>query len=146
MEFKLSLHTATILPDEFTATGTIQIGDFSERFEADLSYWTVNQYKASWCKAAALLVAGNDKAAFITSITDPVTANFIFWWIAYRSRARIYLQQQVLFMQELHQPFDPHTPSLYIAPRSKVDEEGNKISEWEISMDDIRGFRDTYCL
>lgn len=140
--FNLTLNQSAVSAGDTTTNGTIRIGDFSERFEVDLSYWAAEQYRASWRAAASLLVSGGDKAAFITSISDPATANIIFWWTAHRDGERVYLQQQVLFLEQLQTAFDPSAPFIHIGPREQVDEDGNKISEWAVSVDDMRAFLD----
>ncbi|WP_369922177.1 hypothetical protein AB8E32_08505 [Marinomonas polaris] len=46
--------------------GSIQIDDFMESFESDLSYCSKEMYEAHWLKASEEL-----SAVFITSITEP---------------------------------------------------------------------------
>jgi hypothetical protein len=141
--FDLTLEETAASSGEPMTTGTVRLGGLLERFEADLSYWTPDQYRASWRAAASILLEGGEKAAFVTSITDPATANFIFWWTAYRDGEKVHVQQQVLFMDRLQAPFDPSDLVRHVGPREVVDEDGNQISEWTVSIDDIRAFRDS---
>jgi hypothetical protein len=52
--------------------GSIQIDDFKESFESDLSYWSKEMYEVHWLKASEKL-----SAVFITSITEHVSFAFI---------------------------------------------------------------------
>jgi hypothetical protein len=46
----------------------------------------------------------------------------------------------LIFLDELPAEFDPARPWLSVQPRSTVDEDGNRISEWHTDMAAIRAF------
>jgi hypothetical protein len=122
--------------------GEIRIGGFSERFETSLFYWDKTTYRAQWRGAARQLLVG-DRAGFITSFTEPTTANFIRWWVAYRSDESIFFQEQMLFMDQLVAPFDVSKPEGSVRDRQTVTEDGHRISEWTTTTSAIRTFLET---
>ena len=56
----------------------IVIGDFRERIETSLEYWSAERYEEHWLAAVHEVVSGTNKSALLTSIADPMTANFFF--------------------------------------------------------------------
>lgn len=123
------------------AVGRIKVGDFTETFRMDLSFWTVDEYRQSWRRALAELQrAEKVTSCLISSITDPECSNFISCWPMYRDGDAVYLQNSIIFLAELDEPFDPQEPWRYVQPRSSVDEDGNRISEWVTSVSQVRQF------
>ena len=124
------------------ASGRITIGDFSEQFEVDLSYWQPDQYRQQWAEAARLIVAGDGPAAFITSMRRPETANFITWWPTWREGDRVLIQNQILILDQLEEPFDETDPYRSLGPMEHTSEEGDPISSWETSVGEVEAFRE----
>lgn len=120
--------------DLITATGEIVVGEFSETFQADLSYWREGEYEASWRENVERLALGYDRAALITSISDPRSANFVFWWPMYRIGQQVILQNHVLFLDELDGTFTPGRAHDFVPTRVNVNEEGEEISEWVLPI------------
>ncbi|MEU5778366.1 hypothetical protein ABZ819_34385 [Streptomyces venezuelae] len=118
------------------------MGDFSETFPMDLSYWGLDDYRASWVRALRRVDAGRDEvdSCLVTSITDPATANFVFCWPLYRRGTDVYVQNAAVFLGELADAFRPTEPWLSVEPRGTVDEDGNEISEWRTTIDEVRAF------
>jgi len=50
------------------------------------------------------------------------------------------LQNHILFFDLLKSKFDQHYPYRHIPPRCTVNEEGEKISEWVMSVHDLVDF------
>ncbi|MFK4067338.1 hypothetical protein [Streptomyces sp. NPDC029674] len=123
------------------AVGRISVGEFSEHFPMDLSYWDVDDYRASWARALRV-VDGRDEATscLVSSISDPATANFVFCWPVYRSGPDVRIQNSVVFLDELTEPFRPDEPWRSVGPRSTVDEDGNQVSEWQTDISAVRRF------
>lgn len=119
--------------------GLIRIGAFHERFEVSLEYWSPQRYEAQWSEALERLRSGRGHAAFITSITDPVTANFVFCWAAYREGDEVYFQEHVLMLDALERPFDERQPWVHLVQRETEDEDGQRISEWRLHWPVARG-------
>ncbi|MGW6534080.1 hypothetical protein [Streptomyces venezuelae] len=79
-------------------------------------------------------------SCLVTSITDPATADFVFCWPLYRRGTDVYVQNAVVFLGELADAFRPTEPWLSVEPRGTVDEDGNEISEWRTTIDEVRAF------
>jgi hypothetical protein len=123
------------------AVGRITVGEFAETFHMDLSFWNVSDYRRSW-KRALQVLAGDETAVscLISSITDPENSNFIFCWPLYRSGKDVYVQNSVIFLDELDGRFDPEQPWNFVGPRCAIDDDGNRISEWSTGMTELRRF------
>jgi hypothetical protein len=76
----------------------------------------------------------------MTSMTDPRNSNFLVCWPMYREGENVYIQNTIIFLDEIEGDFDPATPWSYVGPRQGIDEDGNKISEWITSFDSLREF------
>ncbi|WP_406158910.1 hypothetical protein OG298_16330 [Streptomyces sp. NBC_01005] len=130
------------LPSE--VAGRVTVGDFSESFLMDLSFWMVADYSRSWERALRELeVSENSTSCLISSITDPETANFIFCWPIYREGEAVRVQNSIIFLDGLEEEFNPQEPWRYVKARSLVDEDGNQISEWSTTTSEVRRFRES---
>ncbi|WP_254715005.1 hypothetical protein [Actinomadura sp. NAK00032] len=76
-------------------------------------------------------------------MTDPAVSNFISCWPMYRDGDAIYVQNSLIILGELNEPFDPQEPWRYVEPHREVDEDGNRISEWVTSAAEVRQFRES---
>lgn len=129
-------------PDAGTqvTVGSIHIDDFSETFQVDLSYWDIGDYLAQWRAGLTRIAEGEVSSCIISSISRPQSANFVFLWLLYRDGGHVFVQQQVLFLDELEGPFDPTEPYRHVPPRVTISDDGDDISEWETSIDAIERF------
>lgn len=134
--FEISLHATETTTD--TCIGRIRIGAFVDSFECSLEFWKKNDYESQWRKAIKSVVNGSQKACLITSITDPKTANFLFWWPVYRVDDLIVVQNQVFFLENCRSLFDLEAPEKLVPDRATANEEGARISEWSMSLTDAR--------
>ncbi|MGV6853455.1 MAG: hypothetical protein ACWA5R_14920 [bacterium] len=112
-------------------TGEIQLDDFRESFLADLSFWSKSDYETHWREASKQLNGGR-AVSFITSITDPDNSNFIRSWVCYPIDGVLVFQEQILFLEDIPQPFNLNEPHCNVLPYESVTEEGDKISEWRL--------------
>jgi hypothetical protein len=134
--------TGDVLDEDPTiAIGVLQLREDREWFHATLGYWTVEDYEESWNKALVRLVNGASISCLVTSLTDPLNSNFLTTWPLYRSGDEVYVQNHLIFLDELLHEFDPATPWESSAPRS-VGEDGHEISEWQLQVTDLREFLD----
>ncbi|MGH3294143.1 MAG: hypothetical protein ACRDP7_20280 [Trebonia sp.] len=123
------------------AFGSITIGDFMETFRVPLGFWEESDYRRSWRQAFEVLSANlHSTSCLMTSMTDPRNSNFLTCWPMYREGEDVYIQNAIIFLDEIEGAFDPAAPWGYVAPRHGIDEDGNKISEWTTSMDSLREF------
>jgi hypothetical protein len=128
--------------DERSQIGEIQLGEFRETFVASLSYWIKLDYLIQWEIALTRICNGNKKSCIITSMFDPSIANFIFLWALYLDESTVHIQNQILFLDKLDKPFVETTPYEFICDRKIVSAEGDKISEWDVDVNDIKVYLD----
>ncbi|UJW28738.1 hypothetical protein L3Q67_26105 [Saccharothrix sp. AJ9571] len=127
--------------DPQASIGRVRINDFSEKFQVDLSFWGADDYRRSWRNAFAAIDSASDGiACFLTSVTDPAKSNFVTCWPLYREGDVVYIQNTVLFLENLRDIFDLEYPWRSLDPRATTDEDGNKISEWAADLNDMRAF------
>lgn len=122
------------------AQGKIVIGEFAERFEADLTYWQPEAYRAQWRAAVTAILQGAERSALIASMPDPAQANFIPLWPLYREGERVLVQHHIHFLAEHPAPFDPAQVGSVVPDRATESDDGDPISEWETSLDALRAF------
>lgn len=129
------------LTDDGAAAGELVVGTETEGFHAGLSFWAKADYEHQWQRSLAPLVrAEATTACLVTSIPPLENANFVFWWVLYREGAEVIFQQQILFLEELEEPFDPERPERSIRPRTTASDDGGEVSEWRVSVEAIREF------
>jgi hypothetical protein len=116
-----------------TGIGEIQIDHFRERFTSDHSFWSMAQYEEHWRQARQVAAAGYP-ARFITSITNPKQTNFIRTWVCYPMGGEVVFHEQILFLDQLSQLFDPMNPHAEIRSYERETEDGEEISEWRTCL------------
>ncbi|MEC4014770.1 hypothetical protein [Streptomyces sp. H27-D2] len=123
------------------AVGRITVGEFTEGFPMNLSFWSASDYQRSWSHALQVLAEDeNGVSCLIASITDPENTNFIFSWPLYRSREDVYVQNAIIFLDELDGRFNPEEPWKFVDPHCTINEDGDRISEWPTGMAEINRF------
>jgi hypothetical protein len=120
--------------------GEIIIGEYLERFEVSTSFWSVEDYQEHWKQAIRRVINGEDKSCLITSMYNPESANFIFWWPIYRVESEVFIQNQVLFLNDETIPFNPRDPYASVKDRETLTEDGLPISEWVVPLLDLQHF------
>ena len=117
--------------------GTVSLGDYRESFVSPLAVWSRDQYEAQWLEAAARLVNGEERSAFFTSA-------FQFWWAMWRRGNLVYVHEELLVPQRLATlgpTFDlTRAPYELLGPYEAVNEDGKAISEWQLSIADVRDY------
>lgn len=137
MAFSISfLKNNSLTPNELKL-GKIVLGDYMEHFESSLSYWNMEDYKNQWKNALNKIARESNKSCLITSIYDPSSSNFLYWWPIYREGSSIFFQNQILFLKKLQPKFDPSNPYKSVPARNTINEDGHVISEWELSIEEI---------
>jgi hypothetical protein len=123
------------------ARGVIVLNDFHEEFLASLAIWSKHQYQKQWKQSLVEVLEGGGPAAMITEyFGSSESASHLLWWPLYRQSDNIYVHNNLLFFDQLPQPFDLENAAASIPPRIIQDEDGNLISEWTLPVDDIRSF------
>ncbi len=116
------------------------VGEFREVLETSLEYWTAEQYEEQWSVALGEIESGANQSALVTSVTDPRTTNFLFWWPLYRVGDSVFVQNQVLMLDEIRNKFSLDRIGDFVPERETINEEGDRISEWRSSIASIRQF------
>jgi hypothetical protein len=125
---------------DVVALGFLTIGQFHESFHASLSYWDRERYLLQWREALERLIEGEDRSALVTSMYDPGAAGYIFWWPLYAVGDSIHVQNHVLFLNDLVEPFDEAELYRFVRERETVSEDGQAISEWTVALSVIETF------
>ena len=102
--------------------GRITIGDFAERFACHDTNVSVDDFTVGWRDRLKSLIQGE---AAVALVHDPR-----FAWIVYREGDECFVQQKLA----LDGRFEP------IQPRETVSEDGDRISEWPVSLQAIIEF------
>jgi hypothetical protein len=121
------------------AWGTIQLGDFSERFVAALSAWSPEEYERQWQEAARRLARGEAKSAFVTSFVSPHADEYFEWWKCYRVDQSVYIQNQLRFYDQLPAFFTRDALYDFVEDR-KIFSDGSQTSEWQLPLQDFIDF------
>jgi hypothetical protein len=114
--------------------GRITLADHTEDFLAPLGPWQRRDYERQWIEAARRLLGNGDRTAFFTDA-------FRFWWTMWREGERVYVHEEFLVGGRLTGVTDfTTTPYALIQDRATHTEDGQRISEWEISTGEVREF------
>ena len=89
------------------AIGVIRLGEDHEYFESVLGFWGLDDYKAIWTAGLRRLISGASTSCLATSVTDPSSANFVEVWPLYREESDVYVQNHLLFLDQLPHELDP---------------------------------------
>ncbi|AFZ25444.1 hypothetical protein Cylst_3291 [Cylindrospermum stagnale PCC 7417] len=124
--------------------GKIKINDFEESFFSPLSFWTKEKYQEHWRRSIQRMMLNQvANSCLITSMYNPQEANFIVWWLFYRDAKNVHIQNQVLFLQDLVEPFNIQKMYDYIPKRKQYNDEGESISEWKTNILSLESFLNT---
>jgi hypothetical protein len=114
----------------------IVLGDFVERFVAPIGFWGRVDYERQWSEGASRLVDGADESAFVEEAGRT-------WWTAWREGSRILVQQRLLVAESMA-PARAATaadmPYHLVGTREEVSEDGESLSQWSVSVADLRDF------
>lgn len=123
--------------NESAVRGRITLGDFSEEFVAPLIFWTVDDYLKQWREAANRLLDGHDRSCFVASMRESLSDGAVFIWTAYKFADTVYFQHNLLLTETVKGIFEPSNPYAQVNERETETEEGERISEWRVSLNDI---------
>ena len=120
--------------------GRITLGEFEEEFVAPLVFWSAEDYRRQWREAAELILRGTGKTCFVVAMRASPADGAIFFWSAYKFGSAVYFQHQLLLPETVSGNFDPSNPFAQIGERQVRSETGERISEWQVSWEDILRF------
>lgn len=136
----LGTRVTDLEPGQKAKFGRITIGSFSERFLSSLNYWSMADYHKHWQAALRRIVDDSRTSCLITSMHDPKKSKYIFWRPMYRIGRTIYVQDQILFLETLPRKFDETNPFVCVRSRQTTSDEGEKISEWSTSVEEVKDY------
>jgi hypothetical protein len=139
-DFSIGISAEDKYDEQKACYGYIQIGDFREKLEINVSFWMPEDYIAQWNRAILRIVEKDEKSCLITSLSSPQDSNFIFWWPMYRNKDTVFIQNGILFLDEISSSFTFENPYEDVPDRETVSEDGEPISEWEISIDALKNY------
>jgi CdiI N-terminal domain len=114
--------------------GRATLGAYTEEFLAPLGPWTRADYEKQWVEAASRVLGPAARAAFFT-------AAFRFWWAMWREGEVIFVHEEFLTPERLAGVTEySAAPYHLIEDRRTHSEDGKPISEWQISVGDVRSF------
>lgn len=120
--------------------GRIELSGSIERFFSPVSFWTREQYIDNWKHSFAEGYKSKTHSALVVSMRDPRQANFLILWVLYYRGDRVFVQNRILFLEDIIEGFKISNLNDYIDERATVNEEGVRISEWEVSLEDVLVF------
>lgn len=127
---------------DMSKKGRIVAGTLNEVFVSPLGYWTIEQYQNSWKQSLFNIINGDEKSALITSILDPEIANFFIIWPIYREKGDIFIQNHMIFVDDISGVIDISNIIEAIPSHRMIDEDGNKLSEWKCHISELSVFLD----
>lgn len=138
--FTDGLPCATLKPRGH-ASGVIVIGEFKETISTALDVLSKQDYMHQWRQAAQRIVQGRDRSAIITSFADRGGVIVGMWWPLYVCEAGLVAIQNQMISREVIDPrFSIHTCYDYVGLRETMNEEGETISEWVTTVDELAAF------
>lgn len=141
MSFRITLGKEVLTEfDGPVLQGEIEIDGYTENFFVPTEYWSRNEYLSSWKKSLLQGLRGGGHAVLVTSMRDPEISNFIFCWIIFMEGEQAYIQNRVLFIEEMSKPFDPEKINSYVSRRTEINEDGLEISQWNVDKTSIVDF------
>jgi len=64
----------------------------------------------------------------------------------YRVDDTVFVQNQILFLNQLSAPFDERDPFSFVSERKSVNDEGEPLSEWCVQVEELESFLTQTCL
>ncbi|MGB7282332.1 MAG: hypothetical protein WBE13_08735 [Candidatus Acidiferrum sp.] len=122
------------------ARGVLILGEAKEYFGSSLYEWTKKEYETQWRNSIKTLLHGNDRAALITEYVGPQDATHLEWWPLYVVADEVFIQNHLLFYDQLTEPFSTQNPFSFLPDRRTMNEEGEKISEWAVALPEVEEF------
>lgn len=117
--------------------GEFFLSGCKEEFALPVSYWSRYDYFENWKKMVADGVGSRANTAIVTSMRDPKKMNFLFMWAFYFGGENVYVQNKIIFMDEVEGRFDSSRMNSYLGERITHNEDGERISEWVVKLNDV---------
>lgn len=124
----------------------VTIGDHKEVFPLITTLWTRVAYESQWMEALQSLVGDCvDCCVLITDIQPIDDSSGVTYWAMFKEGQDVYLQERFsrdpAFLIGPASAVAPHIPSRIQGTR----EEQSRVSEWTLSIEDVRVFIENSC-
>ncbi len=135
-------HGPTKIYNVLSYCGQIVIDDFTENVFMPVEYWSLDEYKAQWKDGIERIKQGHEKSCLITKIYDPREYKFVELWSLYRRGDNVHIFN-CLFVNEVYEEiigqkeYSSKTCYDFISDYCPYTEDGTKVSEWIIPVDQI---------
>jgi len=129
-----------LVAGEQSERGRIVIEEFVEYFTSPMGYWMEADYRHQWREAIGRTVAGAARSCLMTAVYDPERANFMTWWPMYRERGVVYIQNHLLFLDQLTAPLDLRRPCQSVPARRTETDDGMPVSEWATAIEHLESW------
>ncbi len=124
-----------------SAIGQIVIGEFEEEFVSSLYEWTKEDYVAQWTSSLRRFVAGADRAVLITFYVNSKDSSNLEWRALYRGEGGIvHVQNHLPWYENFGREFSVSEAESFLHDRITVNEDGNRVSEWNVLLADVELF------
>ena len=130
--------------DDNYALAEICIEDFKEEFQIDVSCFSIEDYQLDWINELKKLISKKVQTILLLAWRFPGNIDcYRRGWIFYNINDEIFIQDR-LFSNEFDDiKFDDYGKPLSLPTREALTDEGEKISEWQTSLNSIKNFVST---
>lgn len=118
---------------------TIQMGDHVEGFTVPIHVWKPVDYERQWLEGLRRAVSGK-KSCMIYKMYDLVENSIFPWWALYPKNDLVYIQDHLVFLKDIGPSFNLNDPYKNVRERETHSDDGEKVSEWVVAVDEIRAF------
>lgn len=135
IRFKSSSEDHSFRESPNSAEGCIALGDLQESFLSPTTYWTVDDYLASWVSNLGQ-VRDLQNGFFATEITDPKEAALYVVWPVFWIGDSAYLTQKLLLREQYGDELHPDAIADLIDYQELVGT-ADQISTWALTRRDL---------
>ena len=118
--------------------GSFILKDLNESFHPSFRVWSVNDYQQHWKKNLKKVLTGKNTSLIVN--WNPVSGETGFsgeMWEVFHLEKDKYALQNCLILNENYPDGKINPNKLEPFPRETIDEDGEKISEWETTRAEI---------
>jgi hypothetical protein len=121
-------------------TGNLIIGNESEIIEIPLDFWSISEYMEQWIEAIIRLMR-MPNSVLVLGMSDPSDPKHaLYLWPMYRVKKLVYIQNKFVDYNDIPKPFLLQDIYNSVGDRKQYDDDGNLISEWCTTTDEIKEF------
>jgi hypothetical protein len=127
---------------EYCSWCQIDIEGFYERFPAPVEVWDIGRYKQQWRDCIQRVAQGTSKDYLVTAMRDPWSTDFISLFVLYREGEDVFIQNQIVLCEGNEAQISRMEMLDLIEDRETHTDDGEEISEWKVSIGELRWCED----